>query len=79
MLKHMWMLLIFLTIGMHGMYHSDLLTVAAVERGNVLLQSDDGKQYIIEAAEAWRRGDKAECIISDHDLWIIEARYVRSR
>lgn len=74
MTARMWMLLVFLTLGMHEMYQYTDLTVTAVEHGLVTLQGKDAV-YQIEEAEAWRKGDKAEAITADGK--IIEVRYKR--
>lgn len=77
-----WLLLLFLTIGMSGIYYPKTMTVTAVERGIVTMQTGEGTEYIIEAAEAWRVGDQAECLMwsrgteyTDDDR-IIQARYI---
>ena len=74
MTTRMWMLLVFLTLGMHGMYQRTDLTVTDVNHGMVTLQGKDSV-YQIEQAEAWRKGDNAEAITADGKL--IEVRWKR--
>lgn len=76
MLKHMWMLLLFLTLGMHGMYQPSEWTVTAVDHGKVTLQMED-KTCTIEEAEAWQVGDTAACIISKDGHIMTDFVYVR--
>lgn len=67
-----WLLLVFLTLGMHGMYqHTDLL-VTEVQHGMVTMEGED-KTYTIEEHEAWRIGDRAEAIVQNDK--IIEVRW----
>ena len=72
MLPKMWILLMFLTIGMHGMYQRTDLIVTNVQHGMVTMEGD-GKTYTFEEHEAWRIGDKAEAIVSEGK--IIEVRW----
>lgn len=80
-----WILLLFLTLGMNNMYYPMQLTVAAVDHGVVTMESVSGETYTIAEAEAWRVGDRAECIMSTSgtqdkaDDTIIEARYIWRR
>ena len=67
-----WALLLFLTLGMHGMYQRQDMTVIEVAHGVVTLESD-GTCYTIDEAEAWRVGDRAEAIVSGGK--IVEIRY----
>lgn len=69
-----WLLLIFLTLGMHGMYRQETVTVTAVERGLVTMVSDTGTTYNMDEAEAWRVGDRAECVVGRNR--IIDIRYL---
>lgn len=77
-----WLLLLFLTIGMSGIYYPKTMTVTAVEQGIVTMQTVEGTEYTIEAVEAWRVGDRAQCIMSSKgtsdpsDDYIVEARYI---
>lgn len=54
-----WALLLFLTLGMHGMAYPAEMTVTKVGRGIVTF--DD--LYSIPEAEAWRPGDRALAIM----------------
>lgn len=58
-----WALLIFLTLGMRPWYYPAPMTVTEVRQGTVMLESEEGHTYHLEAAEAWRPGDQAECIM----------------
>lgn len=69
-MKH-FILLWFLTLGMVG-YTATEATVTKVERGMVTMVAE-GSEYVIEEAEAWRVGDKADVIIKDDE--VIFARY----
>lgn len=77
-----WLLLMFLTMGMNNMYYPMQLTVAAVDHGVVTMDSVSGETYTIAEAEAWRVGDRAQCIMSSKgtsdpsDDYIVEARYI---
>ena len=64
-MKH-FILLWFLTLGMVG-YTATEATVTKVERGVVTMQTEEGI-YMIEEAEAWRVGDKAEVIIREGEI-----------
>lgn len=69
-MKH-FILLWFLTLGMVG-YTATEATVTKVDNGMVTMVTE-GREYVIEEAEAWRVGDKAEVIIKDDE--VIFARY----
>ena len=69
-MKH-FILLWFLTLGMVG-YTATEATVTKVDNGMVTMVVE-GREYMIEEAEAWREGDKAEVIIKDDE--VIFARY----
>lgn len=69
-MKH-FILLWFLTLGMVG-YTANEATVTKVDNGMVTMVVE-GREYMIEEAEAWRVGDKAEVIIKDDE--VIFARY----
>lgn len=69
-MKH-FILLWFLTLGMVG-YTATEATVTKVDNGMVTMVVE-GREYVIEEAEAWRVGDKAEVIIKDDE--VIFARY----
>ena len=69
-----WALLLFLTIGMHGMYTADTAVVTEVRDGLVTMECEGGV-YQIDEAEAWRVGDRAEVILGKSG--IVEARYRR--
>lgn len=69
-----WLLLVFLAMGMHGMYQYTDLIVTDVQHGIVTMEGN-GSVYQIEAHEAWRKGDKAEAITADGK--IIEVRWKR--
>lgn len=69
-MKH-FILLWFLTLGMVG-YTATEATVTKVDNGMVTMVVE-GREYMIEEAEAWRVGDKAEVIIKDDE--VIFARY----
>lgn len=76
-----WALLLFMTLGLRGIYYPTTLTVTKVEHGVVTMQACSGETYTIEEAEAWRVGDRAECLMScagtadKTDDRILEARY----
>ena len=78
-MKH-FILLWFLTLGMVG-YTATEATVTKVDNGMVTMVVE-GREYMIEEAEAWRVGDRAECIMltrgteDKSDDVIAEARYV---
>ncbi len=78
-MKH-FILLWFLTLGMVG-YTATEATVTKVDNGMVTMVIE-GREYTIEEAEAWRVGDRAECIMltrgtaDKSDDVIAEARYV---
>ena len=76
MLKHMWLLIVFLTLGTHGLYQQADWTVTAVENGQVTLQLED-RTHTMEAAEAWQVGDTAACIISKDGQIMTDFVYVR--
>ena len=68
-------LLFFLTIGMRPFGWSvEPLKVTEVRQGLVTMVGEDSV-YQIEAAEAWRVGDRAEAIVRDGK--IVEVRWVR--
>lgn len=67
-------LLLFLTLGMHGMYTADTAVVTEVRNGLVTMECESGV-YQIEEHEAWRVGDRAEVIVGRNG--IIEARWKR--
>lgn len=67
-----WILIMFLTLGMGGMYSTQNAIVTDVREGTVILQTKEGV-YAIPEDEAWRIGDPAECLI--HRGKIIIARY----
>ena len=67
-------LLLFLTLGMHGMYTADTAVVTEVRNGLVTMECDSGV-YQIDEHEAWRVGDRAEVVIGKSG--IVEARFVR--
>ena len=73
-----FILMLFLTAGMHGMAYPAEMTVTGVERGIVTF---DGL-YSIPEHEAWRVGDRAECIMltrgteDKNDDEIAHAEYV---
>lgn len=67
-----WALLLFLTLGMTGMYQVEDARVVEVRNGLVTMEIGDC-EYQIEEAEAWRAGDRAECVTGRQG--IIEARY----
>lgn len=69
-MKH-FILLWFLTLGMVG-YTATEATVTKVDNGMVTMVAK-GRECVIEEAEAWRVGDKAEVIIKDDE--VIFARY----
>ena len=69
-MKH-FILLWFLTLGMVG-YTATEATVAKVDKGMVTMVIEE-REYMIEEAEAWRVGDKAEVIIKGDE--VIFARY----
>jgi len=81
-MKH-FILLWFLTLGMVG-YTATEATVTKVGNGMVTMVIE-GREYTIEEAEAWRVGDRAECIMltrgteDKSDDVIAEARYVWNR
>lgn len=64
-MKH-FILLWFLTLGMVG-YTATEATVTKVENGIVTMVSE-GREYMIEEAEAWRVGDRAEVIIREGEI-----------
>ena len=76
-----WALLLFLSPGLRGIYYPATLTVTAVEHGVVTMKAGSGETYTIEEAEAWRVGDRAECLMNTagtddkSDDRILEARY----
>lgn len=78
-MKH-FILLWFLTLGMVG-YTATEATVTKVERGTVTMQTSEGT-YTLPEAEAWRVGDRAECLMltrgteSKEDDEIAHAEYV---
>ena len=78
-MKH-FILLWFLTLGMVG-YTATEATVTKVDNGMVTMVVE-GREYMIEEAEAWRVGDRAECIMltrgtaSKEDDEIAHAEYV---
>ena len=74
MTAKMWMLLVFLTLGMHGMYQHTELNVTDVRHGLVTLEGKE-EVYQIQEHEAWRKGDKAEAITAKGR--IIEVRWKR--
>lgn len=61
-----FILLWFLTLGMVG-YTATEATVTKVDNGIVTMVTDEGI-YMIEEAEAWRVGDKAEVIIREGEI-----------
>lgn len=69
-----WALLLFLTLGMHGIYTTDTAVVTEVRNGLVTMECESGV-YQIDEAEAWRKGDRAEVIVGRNG--IIEARWMR--
>ena len=69
-----WALLLFLTLGMRGMYTADTAVVTEVRNGLVTMETAD-RVYQIDEAEAWRVGDRAEVIVGRDG--IVEARYRR--
>ena len=69
-----WALLLFLTLGMHGMYTADTAVVTEVRSGLVTMECESGV-YQIDEHEAWRVGDRAEVIVGRNG--IIEARWKR--
>ena len=69
-----WALLLFLTLGMHGIYTADTAVVTEVRSGLVTMETAD-RVYQIDEHEAWRVGDRAEVIVGRDG--IVEARYVR--
>lgn len=76
MLRHMWLLIVFLTLGTHGLYRPAEWTVIAVEHGQVTLVLEDRTQTI-ESDEAWQVGNKAACIISKDGQIMTDFVYVR--
>lgn len=69
-----WALLLFLTLGMHGIYTAEEAVVTEVRSGLVTMETRD-RVYQIEEHEAWRVGDRAEVILGKSG--IVEARYRR--
>lgn len=69
-----WALLIFLTLGMHGIYTAEEAVVTEVRSGLVTMECESGV-YQIEEHEAWRIGDRAEVVVGKSG--IMEARYRR--
>lgn len=69
-----WALLLFLTLGMHGIYTAEEAVVTDVHHGLVTMECDRGV-YQIEEHEAWRVGDRAEAIVRDGK--IVEVRFVK--
>lgn len=67
-----WLLIWFLTLGMYGMYSPAEMTVTDVSQGMVTLEAQDGSRYMIEEAEAWRIGDRAECIVRKDEIVLIK-------
>lgn len=70
--RYMWLLIAFLTIGMHGMYKQEDWTVTAVKNGYVTMESTDGKTYTLPEHESWRIGDRAACIVNKNGKVITE-------
>ncbi len=74
-MKTWFTLLVFLTIGMRPFGCSvEPLKVTEVRQGLVTMVGEDSV-YQIEAAEAWRVGDRAEAIVRDGK--IVEVRWVK--
>lgn len=69
-----WALLIFLTLGMHGIYAAEEAVVTDVRHGIVTMECDRGV-YQIEEHEAWRVGDRAEVVVGKSG--IVGERYCR--
>lgn len=69
-----WLLLVFLTLGMHGMYTAEEAVVTEVRSGLVTMECDRGV-YQIEEHEAWRVGDRAEVVVGRSG--IVGERYCR--
>lgn len=68
-------LLFFLTLGMaHFGWSVEKVEVVDVHSGLVTMESTEGV-YQIEAAEAWRVGDRAEAIVRDGK--IVEVRFIK--
>lgn len=72
-MKH-WALLLFLTLGMHGIYIAEEAVVTEVRSGVVTMECESGV-YQIEEHEAWRIGDRAEVVVGRSG--IVEARFRR--
>lgn len=71
-MKH-FILLWSLTLGMVG-YTATEATVTKVERGAVTMVVE-GREYMIEEAEAWRVGDRAEAVVREGR--IVEVRFLK--
>ena len=76
MLRRTWLLILFLTLGTHGLYQPCEWTVTAVDHGKVTLQMED-RTCVIDEAEAWQVGDTAACIISKDGQIMTDFVYVR--
>ena len=72
-MKH-WALLLFLTLGMHGIYTAEEARVVDVQHGLVTMECERGV-YQIEEHEAWRVGDRAEAIVRNGR--IVEVRWMK--
>ena len=78
MLIKTWLLIAFMTLGMHGMYQTKEWTVTAVDHGLVTMQAED-TVVMIEEAEAWQVGDKAACIVDKNGKVITEFVSLKGR